>query len=270
MVLALALGGCGGHLRPAQSAPAPTTSPGPTLRPARPGQRLPLVEVGLPTNPADSYRGAGALILIHGGGWVQTGARYLTPLVAAARHFNALGWETFNTDYRPTADSLTDVLAVYDAVRAKVGARVPICALGYSAGGNLALLLAARRPELACVISLAGPTDLALLDHPGLQAYPYVRALAASLGGAIARWSPVNLAADIRARVLLLYAGNDPLVPPSQGSELQARLPSARLTVLAAGTVPFVHSYVRGSDLTAAVGEEDALLAEIAGRAGRG
>ena len=85
----------------------------------------------------------------------------MTSLVPLAQRFNAGGWETFNIDYHPLARSRADVARAYDAVRARVGPNVPICAMGASAGGTLALLLSVDRPSLACVMSWAGPTDLA-------------------------------------------------------------------------------------------------------------
>jgi dienelactone hydrolase len=48
------------------------------------------------------------------------------------------------------------VTGFYDRLRAQVGPRTPICAVGTSAGGQLALMLATRR-DLACMISEDGP-----------------------------------------------------------------------------------------------------------------
>ena len=44
---------------------------------------------------------------------------------------------------------------------------------GVSAGGHIALMLAVRNPDVACVMSLAGPTDLPALrtESNGLAAY---------------------------------------------------------------------------------------------------
>jgi dienelactone hydrolase len=206
------------------------------------------------------------VILIHGGGWNQTGRNLLPPMTVIARHFNTSGWETFNADYRPEAASLPDIEVVYDYVRRKLGPGKPICALGSSAGGNLALLLAARRPRLACVMSYAGPTDLIALDKPGVVVYPLVQALSNSIGGDLAAWSPLKLASRIHAKALLAYATNDPWVPVAQGTQMAARLPGSRLILLSPGTQTFIHSYVSGSDLSKTYAIQDALLAQVAAK----
>src|SRR5205807_888698 len=110
----------------------------------------------------------------------------------------------------PEAASLPDVVATYDLVRSKLGARKPICALGSSAGGNLALLLAAARPRLACVMSYAGPTDLTVLKKPNLQIFPFIQALSKAVDGNLAAWSPLKQVNRIHARALLAYATSDP------------------------------------------------------------
>src|SRR4051812_44068425 len=51
--------------------------------------------------------------------------------------------------------------------RGGVGKRTPICILGASAGGQMALMVALQRPDVACVIAHAPPTVLESLP-PGL------------------------------------------------------------------------------------------------------
>ena len=46
---------------------------------------------------------------------------------------------------------------------------LPICAFGRSAGGHLALLLAARRPACGCVVAEAGIADLAALADQAMR-----------------------------------------------------------------------------------------------------
>jgi acetyl esterase/lipase len=221
------------------------------------------MEVGHPTNGQPA---AGAVILIHGGGWQQSGRSLLVPNTVIAMHFNALGWDTYNIDYRPEAASLPDVVATYDLVRSKLGKGKPICAVGSSAGGNLALLLAAARPQVACVMSYAGPTDLTVLNHPNLTIYPFVHALSGAVGGNLAAWSPLKQVNRIHARALLAYATNDPLVPVSQATMLASKLPGSQLVLLAPGHQTFIHSYVLSSDLTRTYAIQDSLLASVAAR----
>jgi pimeloyl-ACP methyl ester carboxylesterase len=113
-----------------------------------------------------------------------------------------------------------------------------------SAGAHIALMLAVKYPDLACVVDLAGPTDLASLAHqPGGQpGY----ALSAKTFGVrrLTAYSPALHARSIRAKALLVYAQNDPIVPLAQGEELARALPGSRLIVLPPGPVFFVHSTV--------------------------
>jgi acetyl esterase/lipase len=223
------------------------------------------METGTPSGALAGRPAVGAVILIHGGGWTDTGPALLPPMTPIAQHFNMLGWNTYNTDYRPEAKSLPDVIKVYDYVRSQLGPRKPICALGSSAGGNLALLLAIARPKLACVMSYAGPTDLTVLNNPGAgEVYKPVHALADAVRGDLAAWSPLKQASKIRAKALLAYATNDPLVPLSQATELAARLPGSVLSVLKPGGRIFIHSLVQSSQLDHTYAVQDSLLARVA------
>ena len=248
-ISAVVLAACGGS-----STPSPNSGP---------VKGLPLMDISYPAGTP-----VGAVILLHGGGWHDTGPAQLAPLAAIAQHFNTLGWQTYNTDYRPYAASLPDVEKVYDFVRTKIGPSKPICALGSSAGANLALLLAAKRPALACVMSYAGPTDLTVLDKPNLEIYQPVHALSQAVGGNLAAWSPLKMASQIRAKTFLAYATNDPLVPLSQAQELEAKVPGAQLFVLTPGTRTFIHSYVNSAELDAAYAQQDKLLRQIAAAQG--
>jgi acetyl esterase/lipase len=243
---AVVLSACGG---------SSSTSSGPVTG------KLPYMQVGSPAGTT-----VGAIILIHGGGWHDTGRQLLRPLTPIAQHFNTLGWKTYNIDYRPEARSLPDVEAVYDFVRSQISPTKPICALGSSAGANLALLLAAHRPQLACVMSYAGPTDLTVLDKPGLEVYPLVQQLSDAVKGNLAAWSPLKLASQIRAKAFLAYATNDPLVPLAQAQELAKKLPGSQLFVLTPGSRTFIHSYVDSAELDAAYAQQDKLLANVAAK----
>jgi hypothetical protein len=87
-----------------------------------------------PTQPA------GAMLVIHGGGWQLTGVRVVQGMRLWAQRFDDR-YRTWNVDDRPGGENaLDDVTGFYDGLRA----------------------LATRR-DLACVISEDGPTDL---THP--------------------------------------------------------------------------------------------------------
>jgi acetyl esterase/lipase len=199
--------------------------------------------IGSPAGQFAGRRPRGAVLLIAGGGWIGVTPAALSHEVATALIFRRLGYLTVTVDYRAGAAGLTDSEQAYDLVRRRYGT-LPICAIGTSAGGTLALLLAAHRPELSCVISLAGPTDLQRLRDDGHSKIAYELAVRAFGRQNLNRYSPVRYAASIHAHLLLLYASNDPLVPASQGTEMIKADPRSRLIVLLPGPTPFVHSRV--------------------------
>jgi dipeptidyl aminopeptidase/acylaminoacyl peptidase len=183
-------------------------------------------------------------MLIHGGGWTGVNPAAFKSELATAPIFQRLGYLTVTVDYRAGGAGLADLEHYYDVIRRRYGTELPVCAIGVSAGGNLALLLAAHRPRMACVISLAGPTDLvALRIEPGGER-AYQLALHAFGENNLPRYSPVRYAQSIRARVMLLYASNDPIVPVRQGMLMARADRHSSLIVLPPGGTPFVHSRV--------------------------
>lgn len=183
-------------------------------------------------------------MLIHGGSWSGLNRAAYQSMLAIAPIFRSFGFETLTVDYRQGAQGVRDVEALYRDARRQVGQSIPICAVGVSAGGHLALMLAVRFPDLACAISFAGPTDLpAFRTEPG--GGPGYRIVVGAFGtGALTRLSPALHAGSIRAKLLLVYAQNDPLVPVAQGYAMAHADPSAKLIVLPPGSAPFVHTGV--------------------------
>src|SRR5690349_440691 len=120
---------------------------------------LALAAVAGVLSPATAAATRGVMITIHGGAWISSGAQAMRAEAPDAARYAAQGWLVDNIDYRPGRYALRDTLAAYDSLR-RAHPRLPICASGESSGGHLALMLAARRPGLACAISKAGPTDL--------------------------------------------------------------------------------------------------------------
>lgn len=100
----------------------------------------------------------GVMIVIHGGGGL--GGPHLMPsMLPTAQRFNRWGWRTLNIDYRSGLPGIDDVVAFYDLTRRRYP-RLPVCAVGSSAGGTRALMLAVLRPRLDCVISEEGASDV--------------------------------------------------------------------------------------------------------------
>ena len=176
------------------------------------------------------------VMLIHGGGWRASESGYEEQKRNAVS-FQREGYATVAIDYDEGVKGFRQIVDVYKAARERYPG-LPICASGISAGGNFSLMLAAREPDLDCVLALVAPTDLTSLaeqDPEGDEAY---RAAVATLGkDQLAKFSPVRYANRIKARVLLVVAETDPIVPADQGRELAQALPGAQLLVLPPGPV---------------------------------
>ena len=215
----------------------------------------------------------GVMLVLHGGAWSSVGRAKLSLTRGDAERWRARGWRTVNATYRPCAASIADVLTLYDRVRQTYGAALPVCAFGRSAGGHLALLLAARRSKLACVVAEAGLADLAAL--------PRQQAAAGAQGPAtVANWATAAFGADrlaevsaagsaVKARVLYAIGAADTLVPWQQATDFAAaqrrRDPTAYVDTLqlAAGNALFEHAFVADSALDEFHAREQELVAPL-------
>jgi acetyl esterase/lipase len=176
------------------------------------------------------------VLLIHGGSWYRTDQVMVGRIEANRPRLHAGGYATDFVRYRPRREAFPDVLAAYDRLRRRVGAATPICAWGQSAGAHMALMLAIRRPDVACVVSEAGPTELQRLGA-------YLRGRAHdAFGDELARWSPALY--RLLTPTLLEQATNDRLVPFGQLAAMQRAAPDSQAVVLSAGTAPWIHSRV--------------------------
>jgi acetyl esterase/lipase len=108
-------------------------------------------------------------VMIHGGFWrAKYGLEHAGHLCAA---LTRAGFATFNLEYRRVGNpgggwpgSLEDVAAGLKFMREQAGkygieAHAPVV-IGHSAGGQLAVCLAAREKEIAGAVALAGVLDL--------------------------------------------------------------------------------------------------------------
>jgi acetyl esterase/lipase len=197
----------------------------------------------------------GFVIVIHGGGWVLTGPTALAQESGTVSWLERLGWGVYNVDYRGGWLSVVDVVAAYHHLRT-LYPKAPMCALGQSAGGQLAMLLAASRPSLRCVISEAGVTDLsAIPDNEPLHLL-----LEHVFHGRLWQFSPVRLASEIHGVMLCAGSSFDRLVPePVQLGAIRRARPSTITMLLPGAPTPggpsfnhppnFVHASITHSAL---------------------
>ncbi len=241
-------------------------------------------EVGAPSGVYAGQPSKGVLILFHGGGWASNGGGAAQALRGEADRWRARGWRTVNSSYRPCGPSASDALLLYDRVRATYGSTLPLCTLGQSAGGHLALVVAVYRSSgVRCVIDDGGPTDAASLPTQG--AYDpaggtqtngpksVYNLMVAAFGYENLLWySPAQFAASsLRGiRVLAVSAAEDSVVPYGQMTLLRDRMQAddsaayVRTMQLPAGDKPFVHASVSQAALDAYYQAERDLVAPFA------
>lgn len=235
-------------------------------------------EVGRPSGRFAGERARGVMLILHPGGWFGVGRGALEIMRGEADRWRARGWRTVNASYRGCDSSIGDAAALYDRVERVYRGRTAICALGHSSGGHLALLLAARRPRLDCVVAGGAIADLAALPAQTAALRPGARPGAGP--DATANWAVAAFGADglvaaspaqrsVRARVLYGIAATDDLVPWAQATAFarsqRARNPGAYVDTerLRGGHRPFVHGEVSAAALKRFHDRERALVAPL-------
>lgn len=166
-------------------------------------------------------------VLLHGGGWQH--AYTLAMTAGLADDLVARGWATWNLEFRGTGGgggwpaTFDDVAAGIDHLAA-VDAPLDLArvvAVGYSAGGTLALWAAGRGDPvvpLAAVVAQAPPTDLEARAREDGDAAAGVRALLGGSPDAVPeRYRAVSPVARLPLGVpLLVVQGEaDPMVDPA-------------------------------------------------------
>lgn len=204
----------------------------------------------------------GYVMLVHGGSWHFVGVEQTLDMELAAGRWRNRGWGTLNIDYRPLADCLEDVLAFIAHLRECVGSDIPIGLYGSSAGGHLALLVAALRDDIAFVVCEGAPTDLVHLG--GTPEADEVRGHAVRTFGerALATMSPARRAHEIQCPIVLATCISDDVVPVSQMQYMQeAAADRTEVFELAAGDEPFVHATVAHAGLEEFIAAEQRVAA---------
>lgn len=215
------------------------------------------VEDGAPAGRYEGQKPRGVVINIHGGSWVLVGREWAAANASVAMRYRRLGYHTVNTDYRAGADSLKDVVAVYDEVRRRFGSKIGVCAHGESAGGHLAMMLSLKRPSLDCVSADSPPVDCLRAKGPISRfCHMFFAATPEGLRG----WSPARF--RLRTPTMMMVPEGDPILPFSENGALMRRTnPQVRLIKLPAGDAPFMHAPVDARSLARARALEKRFIA---------
>ncbi|HMG88965.1 MAG TPA: alpha/beta hydrolase [Chryseolinea sp.] len=183
-----------------------------------------------------------AIIKIHGGAWVRGSRRSLT---LWNTWFNTLGYHVFDVDYRMPPperwlDETADVKCALNWVKTHASEynvdTTRLILMGYSAGGNLAMLAAYSydHPELKptcglpvkvkCVINLYGPVDMeTLYASTGSEGFvqPRMRQyIGGGPGELVDRYqllSPINHINKDVPPTISIYGERDRIVPFREG-----------------------------------------------------
>jgi dipeptidyl aminopeptidase/acylaminoacyl peptidase len=222
------------------------------------------------------------MIVIHGGGWYTVGKALVSASRNQANRWRDAGWATVNIDYRAYGNSVGDVLWFMSRIRALYPWAI-VCATGRSAGGQLALVLAGARRDLACATSDSGPSDLVALDGqlatdeltglPSPAGPTKLSNLAMAAFGAkpspLVYYSPMRYAHRVTARLLLATGAADILVPAVQDTNFATAVlvghPGNYVDVMSLpkGTSLLAHALVTPDSLVELHAREDALVAPL-------
>jgi acetyl esterase/lipase len=207
--------------------------------------RFEVLDVYLPTTPVPAG-GRPVLVAIHGGGWrrfdkAEYGARI-------ARAFVPHGYAVVAPNYKLSAPgnpswpvNLEDLEAAVRWVRSNAGSLGidpnEVAAIGESAGANLAALLGTYSTRnqgkgvsaaVEAVLAFSTPTDLAAVygESPsaGFAAAQFLGGSPMQVPASYVGASPVDQVVPGDPPMLLVQGAEDPLIPPSQSTELAAAL----------------------------------------------
>jgi len=170
-----------------------------------------------------------AVLLIHGGGWVEGSWESFESLAPALAHRGLLA---VAMSYRLAPEhrwpaQREDVGLALDLLRHQQIDLERVALWGHSAGGHMALDAAIQCPEqIRCVVALGAPTDLVRLDEEGpddLERVFHRADLAAA--------SPLRRARGALPPVLLVHGERDRIVSVEQARAMASARPD-RVTLL--------------------------------------
>ncbi|TXD82345.1 alpha/beta hydrolase [Subsaximicrobium wynnwilliamsii] len=196
--------------------------------------------------PANRTLDTKVMIMIHGGGWISGDKADMNFLKDLMR-LDLPNIAIVNMNYRladannpPIPMQIDDISTVVDMLKAKQDEYVisdDIGFVGVSAGAHLSLLWSYAHDsnsQVKMVGSVVGPTNLT--DPAYLESEnPYLLQLIEVFGidtssAFLESVSPYHQATTSSPPTILFNGGNDPLVPTSQGIDMDAKLSSLGVT----------------------------------------
>lgn len=191
-----------------------------------------------------------SVIILHGYGgdatWTTWTGRLLAKDGFAALCLSQRGWLGSTGDEDQGLHQPDDALAAVAWLRSQPGCDGPVALLGYSQGGQVALLAAARPgADLLGVAAFFPCTDLAAWarDSANTGIADYLADFVAPAD--MAACSPVFAADRIRCPVRLIHGEDDSTVPISQSRAMVAANPAIRLQTVAGATHCFTPEQYR-------------------------
>ena len=216
---------------------------------ARDGLEIPAY---LTLPPEGPRKGLPLVVVIHGGPWIEGDSWGFEPEAQflASRGYAVLqpefrgttryGWKHYAASFRQWGLAMQDDIAdgVKWAVDEGIADPKRVCLYGASYGGYATMMGLAKHPELyRCGINYVGVTDLSLFLTATWADYAqsdFIRYNVKDLVGdasqdaeMLKRVSPVELAARIKAPVLMAYGASDRRVPIEHGTRMRSALESA-------------------------------------------
>lgn len=197
------------------------------------------MDIYLPANRTSNTK---TLILIHGGGWssgdksemnsIKDLIRLDLPDVAVV-NINYRLADANNKPYPMQIEDITSVIDYLKANKQKYSISEDFGLIGISAGGHLSLLWSYgfdHYNNIKMVCSIVGPTNLT--DPNYLEdTNPYLQNILELFGSNpeisfLEEVSPLHQVTASAPPTILFYGGQDPLVPVTQGTDLENKLQS--------------------------------------------
>jgi len=195
-----------------------------------------VIDIYLPENRTSATK---VMLLVHGGSWVSGDKNDMNYIKDAMRQ-SYPDIAIVNINYRlaglgisPYPMQLNDITAIINHLEANQGIYTisnDYGFIGVSAGGHLSLLWSYAfdtNSDVDMVCSIVGPTNF---TDPNYLSNPLATTTLNGFGidindtALLEEMSPYHVATTSSPPTILFYGGMDPLVPTSQGVELDAKL----------------------------------------------